>query len=267
MITATLNAILLILIGLVTGSLTGFTGASGVLIVVPLINIFLGFSIHESIGTSLMVDVIASIAVSYTYYRHGNTDLKHGIWVALGSIIGAQFGAFYVVRIPGPLLGLSFGLGLVIMGIMLMVRKKGQDEDRLRRIRFRSEWMRIVAAVLLGFVLGLMTGFFGAGGGFSIFLVLYFILEFPIKKAVGTSTLIMIITALSGAVGYGLNGNIRVGPGLLVGISAVVGGIISAGLANRADERQLTVVVSGLFIILGIAMITIRLVQGNILAH
>jgi len=55
--------ITLILIGIFTGVVTGLTGASGVMIVVSLVNILLQFPIHESIGTSLMVDIMASLAI------------------------------------------------------------------------------------------------------------------------------------------------------------------------------------------------------------
>ena len=71
--------IVMILIGIFTGIVTGLTGASGVIAVVPLVNMLLNFSIHESIGTSLIVDTIAPLAISYTYYKHGNIDIKSGI--------------------------------------------------------------------------------------------------------------------------------------------------------------------------------------------
>lgn len=71
--------IVIILIGLFTGIVTGLTGASGNMIVVPLVNLLLTYSIHESIGVSLMVNIISSFAISYTYYKHGNIDMVE-IW-------------------------------------------------------------------------------------------------------------------------------------------------------------------------------------------
>ena len=49
---------------------TGLTGVSGVMIVVPLVNLLLNFSVHKSIGTSLMVDVIAPLLISLMYERN-----------------------------------------------------------------------------------------------------------------------------------------------------------------------------------------------------
>jgi len=74
----------MILIGVFTGIVTGLTGASGVMVVVPLTTVLLGFPIHEAIGTSLMVNVVSSLAITYIYYKNGNVDLRSGIWIAIG---------------------------------------------------------------------------------------------------------------------------------------------------------------------------------------
>jgi len=109
----------MILIGIFTGIVTGLTGASGVMTIVPLVNMLLNFSIHESIGTSLMVDIIAPLAISYTYYKHGNVDIKSGIWIAIGSIFGAQLGATFAAGIPEVGLGGAFGVFMAIMGVVI----------------------------------------------------------------------------------------------------------------------------------------------------
>ena len=64
-----------ILIGLATGLVVGITGASGVLLVVPLLTMLLKFSMHTAVGTSLFVDVITPLVVAFTYYRHGNVKI------------------------------------------------------------------------------------------------------------------------------------------------------------------------------------------------
>jgi len=94
------NIISMLLIGLITGISTGLTGASGVTIVVPLLTLFLSFSVHSAIGTSLVVDVVASLVVVYTYFRHGNIELQSGIWVLVGSVTGAQIGAIIASNLP-----------------------------------------------------------------------------------------------------------------------------------------------------------------------
>ena len=86
-------------------------------------------------------------------------------------------------------------------------------------------------------------------------LVLIFILKYHVHKAIGTSTLIMAITAASGAVGYTLNGNISLMIALIVGAGTIIGGRIGATYANRASEENLAKIVGLIFAILGIIMI------------
>ncbi|MCD6275634.1 MAG: sulfite exporter TauE/SafE family protein [Thermoplasmata archaeon] len=253
--------ITMIVIGIFAGIVTGLTGASGVMVVVPLLNMLLNFSVHNSIGTSLMVDVIASIATAYTYYRHGNVDLKSGIWIAIGSITGAQFGVFFAVETPEAGLGGAFGIFLIVMGSIIW--KRGINRERLAKkinkvLKFKNEKERILTALVLGFIIGIITGIFGAGGGLMILFVLIFVLNFPLHLAIGTSVIIMAITASSGMVGYALHGNLKPLAGLILGISAALSATGSAKFANRIDEKILSKAVGLVFISLGIIMTVVN---------
>lgn len=245
---------IMILIGIFTGVVTGLTGASGVMVVVPLVNIFLSFSIHEAIGTSLIVDVLSPLAISYIYYKHGNLDIKSGIWIAVGSILGAQLGAGFAAGIPEMGLSGAFGIFMIIMGVIIW--QKGLSHQSLTKtinktIRFENPIQQILIALVLGFVIGIMTGTLGAGGGGMILIILLFVLNFPLHKAIGTSSLIMAITACSGAVGYALHGNIQPIAGLILGTSAAASGMASARFANKVNEKILSKIVGIIFIILG----------------
>ncbi|MEM0125475.1 sulfite exporter TauE/SafE family protein, partial [Thermofilum sp.] len=106
----------LIALGLCSGGVTGLIGSSGVLIVVPALTLLFGLPIHTAIGTSLAVDVIASIIVSIVYYRMGNVELRSGLGLALGAVVGAQVGSRIAKYIPSANLGRGFGIFLVIIG-------------------------------------------------------------------------------------------------------------------------------------------------------
>ena len=247
----------MVLIGLFTGAVTGLTGASGVMVVVPLVTMLLGFSIREAIGTSLMVNVISSLAISIIYYRHGNIEVRSAFWIALGSIVGAQLGTVFAGGIPEVGLSETFGIFMVIMGAVIW--KKGLNHESIAKIakgivRFRGEAQRNMVCLVLGFAIGIMTGILGAGGGGIILLILIFVLGFPIHLAIGTSSLLMTITTLSGAIGYAMQGNIRLLPGLVLGISAAGSGVLSATFANRVDEQVLSKVVGAVFMLLGVVM-------------
>jgi hypothetical protein len=104
-----------------------------------------------------------------------------------------------------------------------------------------------------------VTGVFGAGGGGMILLILVFVLNFPLHIAIGTSALIMAITACSGAIGYALYGNIRLLDGLILGFSAAGSGMVSGKFANKVNEQVLSKAVGIVFIILGLIMTVLYL--------
>lgn len=112
--------LLAIITGLITGGLTSLIGASGVMIIVPVLTMLFHVETHTAIGTSLFVDVIASATVSYTYYRNGNVALKSGIWIAVSSISGAQLGSLFASQIHEGPLSVLFGAILVLSGIMML---------------------------------------------------------------------------------------------------------------------------------------------------
>ena len=110
----------LIGIGLLTGSVVGLTGASGVVVVVPLLTVLSGFSMHTAIGTSLFVDVITPLFVAWSYYKNGNVNIKSGLWLALGAIVGAQIGSLLANQsLSGGQMGVGFIVMIFIMAIAM----------------------------------------------------------------------------------------------------------------------------------------------------
>jgi uncharacterized membrane protein YfcA len=76
--------------------------------------------------------------------------------------------------------------------------------------------------------------------------------------AIGTSSLIMALTAASGTLGYALQENVDFSTGAILTVAAVIGGLLSARLANRVSEKTLNRLVGGVFACLGVAMIFLQ---------
>ncbi|HAW58831.1 MAG TPA: hypothetical protein DCX03_07445 [Bacteroidales bacterium] len=256
-----LQILILILIGLITGLLTGLTGASGVILVVPCLNILSNYTIHESIGTSLMVNVITALAISYVYFKHKNIDFGSGLWIAVGSILGSQLGTKYASGVKAANLGTAFGIFMLIMGAFIW--RKGIKTDSITKqpkslLKFKNSIQKSIVTLILGFFVGIMTGIFGAGGGGMILIILIFILNYPLLLAIGTSSFLMTITALSGAIGYAMHGNVRWVSGLIIGLSSVISGIASAKFANKVNDKILSKAMGAIFIFLGAVMFVVQ---------
>ena len=255
------SIIIVLALGLASGLVMSLVGASAVMIVVPGLSIILGYGMHLAIGISLLADVLASLAVGYEYWRHGNVDLRHGLWIALGSVAGAQLGAGCTVVLPDWLLAFSYGVWM--LGAGLMIWRNGMNRTAIsdkffKYLKFDSESKRVFASLLLGVLIGINCGVFGAGGGVLIMFVLMFVLDYPIHSAIGTSTVIMAITAASASVGYLMRGNMDVNVGVVMAAATIVGGVAGARVVNSMDEGILARIVGVTIMVLGVVMTLLR---------
>jgi hypothetical protein len=251
---------ILIILGLFVGGITGITGASGVLILVPILSTFFDIPLPIILGTSLLVDVIASSSVSFAYFKAKNLDIKGIIWIIVGSLLGAQIGSFFVVSMSRVLIMFVLSLGMIFFGTKMW--RSGFSKNKLSAPivseKIYSYFKSPIGMILSGFIVGLATGIFGAGGGLTIFIIFYSFLKFPIKKAVGTSSFVMLLTALSGVLGYAENGNLDIKLGIIIGISAAIGGALSSVFANRIKEEFLARIIGIFFVFFAIVMLILK---------
>jgi hypothetical protein len=257
-----IEIVVILLIGAGAGIMVGIMGGSGVMVVVPMLTLLLSFPVHTAIGTSLLIDVIATVVTSFIYHHHHNVYIKPGLWIALGSVAGAQAGSIFADMIPP--LGMSnlFGLMLVPLGILLWLRgirrttgdPRGNASENSIRLPAQTRKQQLTA-LGLGVFVGIMCGLFGAGGGGMILIILIFVLHYPVHMAVGTSSFIMMITAASGTAGYVLHGNINIYAALIASVPTLLAASLGATVANRVSERTLGRIIGAVLTILGVSMI------------
>ena len=203
-----IETVIILAIGSGAGVMVGIMGGSGVMVVVPMLTLLLSFPVHTAIGTSLLIDVIATIVTATIYHRHQNVYIRPGLWIALGSVGGALAGSRVADMIPPIGMTGLFALMLIPTGIYLWVKglarpglAAGDGQADSPRLPVQTGRQKLTA-LALGLFVGLMCGLFGAGGGGMILLILIFVLHYPVHLAVGTSSFIMMVTAASGTAGY-----------------------------------------------------------------
>ncbi|CAB1128297.1 putative membrane transporter protein [Candidatus Hydrogenisulfobacillus filiaventi] len=232
----------LLLTGVVTGTLTGFTGASAVVVVVPALTVGLHLPFREAVGTSLAVDVVTSLAVTRSYARAGNLRLRRAWILILGAMAGAQTGVLLAHRLP--VRGLVGGFAVFMFGMAANFFWHAWRDIPLVSVRARaavrppaSPARRLAGVGLIGFLVGNVAGLIGASGGVLFLLALLYGLGFTLREAVGTGTAAMALSALSGALGYARQGEVDAAAWAVVGLVAVVTGFYVAGGVQRIPER------------------------------
>lgn len=121
----TVNMILLLaLIGVLAGVLSGLVGVGGGIVMVPLLVYFMGFNQHQAQGTSLTVLVVpVTAAAVYNYYKEGYIDWRYAAIIALFFVIGGYFGSKLAVNIDQKMLKKIFAVILIFVAGKMLLSK------------------------------------------------------------------------------------------------------------------------------------------------
>ncbi|MEQ8231592.1 MAG: sulfite exporter TauE/SafE family protein, partial [Gammaproteobacteria bacterium] len=157
-----LTTLLILVAGMVIGLLLGLTGGGGSILTVPLLVYVVGLDAKVAIATSLLVVGLASLAALLPHSRHGNVYWRTGIIFGLAGMAGAYTGGWVARYIADAILLLLFAAVMIGSGIAMLRRRPAAPEGHVTVPR---SWAKIVAD---GFVVGIVTGLVGAGGGFLV---------------------------------------------------------------------------------------------------
>jgi hypothetical protein len=111
-----------ILLGLSAGTLSGFMGLGGGILLAPALVYIFGLSQHQAQGTSLAVMIPPiTLLAALRYYHSGNVRLDIAIFIALGFLAGGLIGANMAHGVSDAILKKIFGLILLFIGVKMFV--------------------------------------------------------------------------------------------------------------------------------------------------
>ncbi len=239
-------------LGAGAGSLVGFTlglvGGGGSILAVPLIVYLVGVKDpHLAIGTSAFAVAANAFANLLNHARHGAVKWKIALLFAAAGVVGAALGSSLGKAVDGQkLLALFAVLMLVVGALMLRGRSAAGDPDVTLTA---SNAPKLVGT---GAATGMLSGFFGIGGGFLIVPSLMGSTGMPIYYAVGSS-LVGVTTAFNYALAGWVDWPLA---GVFIG-GGVLGGLAGARLAKSMSSRKglLNTVFAGLIFVVAIYML------------
>lgn len=243
--------------GMGAGIGTGLAGLSAAAVISPMLITFLGFDPYEAVGIALASDVLASSISAYTYHKHGNLDIRHGLVMLISVLIFTMIGSYVASLLPSTTMG-SFSVFMtLLLGIKFIVRPVMTTKELLEE---KDEKTKNIQSLVCGALIGFICGFIGAGGGMMMLLILTSVLGYELKMAVGTSVFIMAFTALTGACShFYISGSLPDMPALIFCILfTLLGAQVAAKFANKAEPKKLNQVTGIVLATLGIAMIVMK---------
>jgi len=221
--------LLLIPAGLGIGLILGLFGAGGGMATVPTIMVLMDVGIKEAVAMSLWVVALVSMvaALHQRVWRFVQWKMLFSLAISgvLGSFLGAQAGMLLM-----PQTQLLMLAGLIFFVTWWMVGVKLETKVGIFR------W---IPALLVGFIIGILTGMLGVGGGFLLVPALIYlgIKDFPI--AVGHSLVLITLNALAGALSYMDKLHVAMEATLMISGIAAIGAILGGMLLKRLPTKKL----------------------------
>lgn len=116
--------LILLAIGVVTGTMAGMFGIGGGIVVIPALVLIMGLSQQAAQGTSLamMLPPIGLIA-AYNYYKAGHLNIKYALILAAAFLLGSYFGSKFAINIPEALMRKMFGVLLLLVAVKMLLSK------------------------------------------------------------------------------------------------------------------------------------------------
>ena len=237
-----IDQIWLILLGLAAGILGSMLGLGGGIIVVPVLT-FLGFPPTTAASNSLFAALSNAIASTISYSKQRRIEFSLGLKLGLLTIPGTMLGAVISTDVTPSIFKILFGLVLIASAAYIFLRKRIETKEKTLSIQM------MIFAVGASFFAGIISAFFGIGGGIIFVPLMVVGMGMAMKKAAPTSQLILLFSSLSGVLAHSVLGHPDFIQAGFLAIGSFIGGLIGARLSVDIKERYLQILVSAVILI------------------
>lgn len=274
------NALFMIVLGFVVGLLSGMFGVGGGFLTTPIL-IFYGIPPTVAVASATTQITGASVSGVMVHMRRGGVDLKMGLVMISGGLIGSIVGAvvFRLLQATGQIdlvIGALYVLILVSIGLLMLkdalvalgyVKAPAADQAPQRhnrwvaslplRWRFYSSGLYVspLAPMALGFVAGILTVLLGIGGGFILVPAMIYLLGMAARVVIGTSlVMILAVSAATTLVHALTTRSVDIVLAALLLLGGVVGAQYGAVLATRAKPDLLRLALAIIILLVALRM-------------
>jgi uncharacterized protein len=249
------------------GALGALLGLGGGIIIIPMLTIGLGLDIRYAVGASIVSVIATSSGAAATYVREHLANLRVGMFLEIGTTLGAVSGAYLAGILSGQLLYLIFAVVLAYSGLVMLRTRTEQfppqmitEQDALATtLRMHSSYydharqesvpyqvQGVLPGLGLMYVAGIVSGLLGVGGGVLKVPAMDLAMRLPIKVSSATSNFMIGVTAAASAGVYFMRGDIQAIVAAPVAIGVVLGSMLGTRLLTHLSSgtiRRIFVVV------------------------
>ena len=283
-----ITSIVLILVGIGIGVLSGMLGIGGGTIMVPVLRLGYGLDDFMATATSLFAIIPISLAGAITHIRARSCFPKLGLLLGIAGAVTSSAGVYLGSISPSWLIMLAAAI-IIVYSAFTMLRKalrmgkrgtdpfvaggqkgtdpatptgnKGTDPygafeaEQTSPCAFVFTRKNVALAVVIGLIAGFASGYVGVGGGFIMVPLMTAWLGIPMKRTSGTSLIAIIILAIPGVIQQAFLGHIDYLAGIMLCAGAIPGAVLGARLVPRVPERTLRFIFAGLLAVAAVMLV------------
>lgn len=276
------NALVIVLLGLGVGLLSGMFGVGGGFLTTPLLIVY---GIPPTVAAASAASQVTGASVSgvFAHLRRKGVDMHMGLWLIGGGVLGSGAGAilFRLLQASGQIdtvIAVLYVLMLGSIGWLMLseslrsiraTREGGGARARRRRhhpmvaalpLRWRfyrsGLYISPLAPLLLGFATGILTMLLGVGGGFILIPAMLYLLGMPAQVVVGTSLFQILFVSASATMVHSVTTKaVDIVLAVLLLLGSVVGAQLGARFAARARPEYLRLVLAVMVLLVAIQML------------
>jgi uncharacterized membrane protein YfcA len=242
------RTILIVLVGICAGFLSGLFGVGGGILVVPGLVLVAKMDQRLAHGTSLAAVLPISAASMVTYWAHDNIDWPVALFLAIGAVAGAVLGTRLLAVLPYRTLGIAFSVVLILSAIRLFIPTDGDGRADLTVLT-------AIGLVIIGLATGILAGLLGVGGG--IIMVPAMIVLFGILPVIakGTSLAVIIPTAIMGTWRNRKKKNADLRAAAILGLSGILTAFAGAWVSDRMSDDLSNILFATLLVIVAVRLL------------
>jgi uncharacterized protein len=196
------------ILAIAIGISLGLIGGGGSILAVPTLVYVMGIPPKTAIAMSLAIIGTVSLLGVIPHWKLGNVQLKTAGMFGLSTMLGAYAGA-RIANLPfvtGTLQMLLFAIMMLLAAVFMLRRPvPSSAASPLEELALYPKpickycWLWLISE---GIGVGMLTGLVGVGGGFAIVPALVLLAKVPMKQAIGTSLLVIVLNSIAGFLGY-----------------------------------------------------------------
>jgi uncharacterized membrane protein YfcA len=235
-----LQVLVTLLVGVVTGILSGMFGIGGAIVSTPAIRL-LGASTLEAVGSTLPSILPSSISGSLRYRRDDLINVRVMTWTAAAGVAASVGGSALSEIVPGDghLLMLFTAALVAFTAYRTAFPRTAHVADALR-----DDWWRLV---VIGVAAGGLSGLLGVGGGILMVPAFSAWIGMSLRETIATSLACVGIFAIPGTITHAALGHIDWTYALPLAIGVIPGARIGAQFTINASDRTLRYSVGAAF--------------------